>query len=193
MLELFATHTLALAAGAVAMRQKDRMRRKRRDEDHLADAARTIVIQLRSLTTVVTKSRDVEVETAELIDAWRTCATAIAENEHRLPSGWRHLRRSIRAAFGELFGGPSWADISFGAELENVAEFDGRWWDYAVTYYEYVAERLAQVADRPEAVNETELLDFDTWLAVTGRHGQPMPGLLGWRSRRRIVRRMAYE
>lgn len=87
-----------------------------------------------------------------------------------------------------LFGGPAWADISYGGELEDVAEFDGRWWDYAVTYYGYVADRLAQVADRPEAVGKAELLDFDTWLAMTGRHGQPMSALRGRRSGKRLVR-----
>lgn len=172
-LEVVASHIVALAVGAVGMRYQDRLRRRRRDEEHVAEAARAIVTQLRSLKLVVTKSRDVEVSAAEIVDAWRECATAIAETEHRLPRSWRHLRRSIRAALGELFGGPAWADISYGAELQDVADFDGRWWDYAVAYYGYVADGLARIADRPEAVNKSELLDFDTWLAVTGRHGQP--------------------
>lgn len=182
-LELVATHTVALVVGAVWMRYQDRLRRRRRDEEHVVDAAGEIVTQLRSLKIIVSKSRDVEVTSAEIVEAWRTCATAIAENEHRLPRSWRHVRRSTRAALGELFGGPAWADISFGRELEDVAEFDGRWWDYAVTYYGYVTDRLAQVADRPEIVAKAELLDFDTWLAVTGRHGQRTSGL---RSRRRV-------
>jgi hypothetical protein len=151
-LEVVATHIVALVVGAVGMRYQDRLRKRRRDEDHVAEAARAIVTQLRSLRIVVTKSRDVEVSAAEIVNAWRECATAIAETEHRLPRSWRHLRRSIRAALGELFGGPAWADISFGAELQDVADFDGRWWDYAVTYYGYVADGLAQVADRPESV-----------------------------------------
>jgi hypothetical protein len=169
------------------MRYQDRLRRKRRDEVHAADAARAIVTQLRALEIVVTKSRDIEVTAAEIVEAWRTCATAIAENEHRLPRTWRHLKRSIRAALGELFGGPAWADISYGAVLDDVAEFDGRWWDYAVSYYGYVAERLARMADRPEVMEDADLLDFDTWLAVTGRHGQPVSGPRGRQRGRRLL------
>jgi hypothetical protein len=165
-LELIATHVLALAAGALTMRHKDRVRRNRRDQEHLADAAREIVTKLRPLNTVV----------AKVVEAWRACATAIVENQHRLPRSWRHLRRSIRAALGELFGGPSWADTSYGDELEDVADFNGRWWDYALTYCGYLADRLAEVADRPEIASSAELLDFDTWLAATGRHGELSPG-----------------
>ena len=190
-LELIATHVLALAAGAVAMRHKDRLRRKHRDQEHLADAAQQIVAQLRPLRTVVAKSGDLEVESAEIVEAWRACAATIAENQHRLPTGWRHLTRSIRAALGELFGGPSWADISYGDELEEVAKFDGRWWDYALTYYGYVIERLAQMADRPELAGEAELLDFDTWLAVTGRHGELPSGRRGRRNRMELFRALA--
>lgn len=186
-LELAATHIVALVAGAAGMRYQDRLRRRRRDEEQVVDAAREIVTQLRSLTVVVTKSRDVEVTSSEIVEAWRTCATAIAENEHRLPRTWRHLRRSVRAALGELFGGPAWADISYGAELGDVADFDGRWWDYALAYYGYAADRLAQIADRPEVVDDAELLDFDAWLAVTGRHGEPMSGRRGRQSGKRLL------
>jgi hypothetical protein len=190
-LEPIATHILALAGGAVAMRHKDRWRRKRRDQEHLADAAQQIVAKLRPLRTVVAKSRDLKVESAEIVEAWRACATTIAENQHRLPTSWRHLTRSTRAALGELFGGPSWADISYGDELEEVAEFDGRWWDYALTYYGYVVDRLAQVADRPEVAGEAELLDFDTWLAATDRHGELMSWHRGRRNRMRLLRALA--
>jgi hypothetical protein len=187
-LESVATHIFALAAGAMAMRHNDHWRRKRRDQEHLADAAQQIVAKLRPLRTVVAKSRDLKVESAEVIEAWRACATTIAENQHRLPTSWRHLRRSIRAALGELFGGPSWADICYGGELEEVADFDGRWWDYALSYCEYVIDRLARVADRPEVAGEAELLDFDTWLAATDRHGELMSWRRGRRSRMRLLR-----
>lgn len=189
--ELVATHILALAAGAVAMRRNDRWRRKRRDQEHLAEAARAIVARLRPLSTVVAKSRDFDMESEEIVDAWRACATVIAENQHRLPIAWRHLRRSVRAALGELFGGPAWADVSYGGELDEVAEFDGHWWDHALRYYVYVADRLAQAGDRPESVAKAELLDFDTWLAVTGRHGELMPWRRHGRGRRRGVPTLA--
>jgi hypothetical protein len=152
-------YLFALVAGAEALRHNDRWWRKRRDQEHMADAAQQIVAKLRPLRTVVAKSRDLGVESAEVVEAWRVCATTIAENQHRLPTSWRHLRQSIRAGLGELFGGPSWADISYGGELEEVAEFDGRWWDYALSYWEYVIDRLARVADRPEVAGEAELLD----------------------------------
>ena len=170
-IEAVATHVLALMAGPAVVRHRDRWRRKRRDQEHLAEAARAIVAELRPLTVVVTKCRDVPVATSEVAETWRSCASQIAENEHRLPRCWRHLRRSVRAALGEFFGGPAWADISYGDELNEMAEFDGRWWDHALRYYQYLSGRLARIADRPETVAGVELLDFDDRLAVTGRHG----------------------
>lgn len=178
--EAVATHVLALLAGAAAMRHREVWRRKRRDQEHLTEAAQAIVAELRPLAVLVTKSRDVPLEANEVAEVWRSCAAVIAENDHRLPPTWRHLRRSVRAALGELFGGPAWADISYGDELNEMAEFDGRWWDYVLTYYGYLSERLAQIADRPESAADIEILDFDAWLAVTGRHGDVMT----WHRRR---------
>lgn len=171
MIELVSTHLLGLVVGAVGMWLQERWRRRRRDDETRGRAVAEIAAQVRSLRAVVTRTRDVAVETTELIERWRECADAIAEHEHRLPRPWVHLRRSMRAALGELYGGLSWADLSHGDERQEVVPFDHRWWDHAVTYFDYVARRLAEVADRPETAEEAELLDFDVWLSVTGRHG----------------------
>lgn len=164
-----ATHALAFVLGLVTLWYGERMWRGRRRLDATSDAAASIRRALRDVRGLLRRMPDVDVEAAEMAEAWRRCGDLMVEHEHRLPHSWTHLRRSVRAALGEACGGPSLADVTSGPVVAEMAAFDRIWWDHALGYLEYVHSRLGVLEDEPQRAGRSELLSFDVWLRLSGR------------------------
>ena len=98
----------------------------------------------------------------------------------------KHSCRPCRASRGSIMGGHQLRGLASGGRGVRRPL-----WDYALSYCEYVSDRLARVADRPEVAGEAELLDFDTWLTATDRHGELMSRHRGRRNRMRLRRALA--
>jgi hypothetical protein len=93
---------------------------------------------------------------------------AFDRNAHRLPDGWRHLSRSIRAAVGTVFGGITFVDLRPDAVELALEEPDFMWQDFADDYLGYAVYWLLMWGDSTTKRRQ-ELWDFDTWLVRTER------------------------
>lgn len=126
-----ATHGLAFVLGLATLWYGERLLRGRRRLDATSDAASSIRLLLRDIRGLLLRLPDVDVASGEMSGAWRRCADLMVEHDHRLPTSWVHLRRSVRAALGEVCGRPSWGDLTLGPVISEMAEFDRVWWDHA--------------------------------------------------------------
>ena len=126
--------------------------------------------------------RDAELERD--VEQWReileSAYDALDDAHHRLPTGLRHAKRSLRAAIGEATG-LAFIDLRSRAlgEQEELAPFDYRWTSYAVEYVDLVLDSLRLWRDRaPRIAEKVRVPDFDRWLAATGRYSPGGPAEL---------------
>lgn len=106
-------------------------------------------------------------EVGSAIVAW---SEAFDRQGHRLPSEWRHVGRSVRAAVGEVFGGVAMADLR--PEMANypLAEPNFQWQDFADDYLTHVLDAVVRWGDGQGS--GVKLRAFDSWLDATGRRSR---------------------
>ncbi|WP_217615963.1 hypothetical protein [Cellulomonas sp. GbtcB1] len=148
---------IATIAAIAAHRSKDRAAGRR-------SAADAICPRLQDLLQLVRKwDRDAAV--VRWFEATEGALNAIEAESHRLPEGWGHLRRSIRAAIGEATGTFAFADRGAHDLTAELPERCPTWADNAEEYLTYALKSVRTWRDlAPSSRRSPELVDFDTWL-----------------------------
>lgn len=194
LVEIVVTATGGVAAGLCGHRLSLRREWARQRGVLRNEAAQQLLVPLRALRDLFRQSEH-EAPTPE---TWGAAIVALAgahdDVSHRLPQGWSHLLRSVRAAAGEFIGAPSLADLDRRLTSAPVAQHDERWRQHGLEYIDYVIFRLQVWADEPLAREpvHSRLLAFDDWLALTGRHGhRPSPLVAARRGWKRGIAREA--
>lgn len=184
------THAAALLIGALGMRYEEYRETRHRRALALAAGSEAVRAALKPVTVWLKQAASRAADGRELAERWRTAHDVITDQRHVFPEQWLHLSRSLRDALGEYAGAPSMAHEEYGPEVETATPHDQKWWDNAVTYFEYVSHMLSLLVARPEVARRTHLYDFDEWLARTGRHGTErwLAGLPRWRRWRERMR-----
>lgn len=73
------------------------------------------------------------------------------QHDAALPDGARHVRREVRAAMGNYFGGASLAAVDAEMASYPLSEPDPYWRDISMSYIEYVMTSLQLSLVRPKA------------------------------------------
>ena len=149
-----------------------RQTRKQEERGQRRLSAADLAQPLRDLRTLVRKHGRMDIEPSEVSAAFQSWFEAVDRHQHRLPDGWRHISRSVRAAAGTVFGAVSFVDIRPDAVLEPLEDPDGLWQDFVDDYIGYVLDRIMRWGDSSES-GRGELLQFDPWLVRTERR-QPI-------------------
>jgi hypothetical protein len=110
----------------------------------------------------------VDIQNGEVASAFQSWFEAVDRHQHRLPSEWRHVSRSVRAAAGIVLGPVSFVDIRPETAREPLEDPDILWQDFADDYLGYVLDRIMRWGGSIES-GRSELLQFDPWLVRTGR------------------------
>lgn len=145
-----------------------RQSRKQEKRGHRLLSAADLAQPLRDLRTLVRKHGRVDIQDGEVASAFQSWFEAMDRHQHRLPSEWRHVSRSVRAAAGTVFGPVSFVDIRPDTAREPLEDPDILWQDFADDYLGYVLDRIMRWGDSSES-GRSELLQFDPWLVRTGR------------------------
>lgn len=156
----------AFISGRLGLVQADRSETTRLRRE-TADDLVTTLSELRRLLRDADGSRD--------IDAWSKTVDitfdAVNDARHRLPSGWRHLKHSLRAALGEAVGAVAFVDIRSAHDKDELATYSHRWTEYAMEYTDLVIDSTRRWRDaRAKVAPKVTLLNYDDWLARTGRY-----------------------
>ena len=160
----------------------------RNDQIVLArEAATRLLPELRRLRDLARDSRHDELHPRAWAEAITGFTRAYDDFGHRLPAGWRHIQRSVRAAVGEFAGGVVDADLDKRMVDYPLPARDYTWLNNAIDYLEYVVWRLQVWNDTPlgRDVQRRQLLAFDAWLA---RRSDAQPPIGGRRRRRLALR-----
>ena len=107
-------------------------------------------------------------------DQWASVVSsaydAVDDARHRLPRGWRHLKRSLRAAIGEAVGGVAMVDLRAPSQ-QLLGTFNHRWVEYALEYIDLTLDSTRRWRDaKPSMASKINLLSYDDWLAKTERY-----------------------
>jgi hypothetical protein len=172
-LEALVATTGGVAAGVCGDRLALRRERTQQRETRLREAGERLLVALREMRELFRRSQSIRLDS----EAWAAGIIALARADedvaHRLPPGWGHLLRSVRAATGEFIGAPSLADLDSRVIFTPVAAHDERWRQYGLEYLDYVTFRVQSWTDEPSRREvRRPPLTFDNWLATTGRHGE---------------------
>jgi hypothetical protein len=103
-------------------------------------AAADLAQALRELQMLMRKQGRVEVDQREVADAFSRWGQALDRQQHRLPDDWRHLRRSVLAAAGTVFGGIAFTHLRPDAADPPLEEPDFLWQDFGDDYIDYVLD-----------------------------------------------------
>lgn len=160
----------ALAGSYAGFRLSSRASRTADVRSIRHEAAADLSAPIRDLRTMSRRWGRVELGQAEVSSAVIAWSEAFDRQAHRLPTEWRHVGRSVRAAIGEVFGGVAIADIRPEMAAYPLAKPNFKWQDFADDYLTHVLDAIVRWGDgEPSARN---LRSFDSWLSVTGRHHQ---------------------
>ncbi|WP_261819852.1 hypothetical protein [Nocardioides sp. OK12] len=132
------------------------------------EAAADLCAPLRDLRSMSRRWGRVELAQGEVGSAVIAWSEAFDRQGHRLPTDWRHVGQSVRAAVGEVFGGVAVADIRPEMAAYPLADPDFKWQDFADDYLTYVLDAVVRWGDGDRSARK--LRNFDSWLAITGRH-----------------------
>lgn len=77
-----------------------------------------------------------------------------------LPTGMRSIRRDVREAVGNYFGGVSLASIDPRMASYPLSEPDGYWREISISYLEYVMVKAQQTLMQP---NTSPMVHFSEW------------------------------
>lgn len=182
LVELLATTAAAsvgaFISGRMGLIQADRSETTRLRRE-TAEELVTALSDLRRLLRDADGSRDVDIWSRTVDIAF----DAISDAQHRLPSGWRHLKRSLRAAVGEAVGGVAFVDLHSAHDKDELATYDYRWTEYAMEYTDLVIDGTRRWRDaRAKVARKMTLISYDDWLRRTGRYdpdGASQPGRRG--------------
>lgn len=178
---------IPLASGAALGVLGDRLtlhRDARSDQIALArEAAARLLPELRRPRDLARDSRQDELHPRAWADAITGFTRAYDDFGHRLPDGWRHVLRSVRAAVGEFAGGVVDADLDKRMVDYPLPARDFNWLNNAIEYLEYVVWRLQVWNDSPLSRDgaRRQLLAFDPWLARRSDAQPPILGRRRWR------------
>jgi uncharacterized protein YigA (DUF484 family) len=136
---------------------RDRLARAR-------DASQALLPALRRLLDLARDGQHEQHHPRAWSEAMTGFARAYHDVGHRLPDGWRHLLRSVRAAMGEFAGGVVMADLDKRMVEYPLATRDQEWLVHAIDYLEYVVHMVQRWEDE-RLRRRHVLLEFDTWLA----------------------------
>jgi hypothetical protein len=123
---------------------------------------------LRELRALVRRHGRADLTSGDVAAAYADWAAAFDRNAHRLPDGWRHLSRSVRAAVGTVFGGITFVDLRPDAVELALEGPDFTWQDFADDYLDYAVYWLLRWGDSTTKRRQ-ELWDYDTWLVRSER------------------------
>ena len=87
----------------------------------------------------------------DVSSAITTFETLCMQHDAALPEGVRGLRREVRAAIGNYFGGASLAAVDAEMASYPLSEPDPYWRDVSISYVEYVMTALQLSVVRPKA------------------------------------------
>lgn len=184
-LDVVVASTGGVAAGVVGDRLALRRERNRGRELRRREAGERALTALREIRTLFRESHYADLPSAEWARTIVALGTIDDDVRHRLPEGWRHVMYSVRAAVGEYAGVACFADVDRRAGEGPLASHDEEWRQNGLDYVDYLISRLQQWTDEPSADGRKVggLLDYDVWLARTGRHDAFDLGLphRGWR------------
>jgi hypothetical protein len=178
-----------LASGAALGVLGDRLtlrREARNDQIALArEATSRLLPELRRLRDLARDSRHDELHPRAWAEAITGFTRAYDDFGHRLPDGWRHVQRSVRAAVGEFAGGVVDADLDKRMVDYPLPVHDHVWLNNAIDYLEYVIWKVQVWNDAPlsRQVQRLPLLAFDPWLAARSS----VPPLFPWSRRRKVA------
>lgn len=142
------------------------------------EAAADLSAPIRDLRSMSRRWGRVELAQQEVSSAVVAWSEAFDRQGHRLPTEWRHLVRSVRAAAGEVFGGVVLADVRPDMATYALADPNDRWQDFADDYLTYALNVVVRWGDGDNSIKN--LRTFDSWLQATGRHSwNPKQGRVG--------------
>lgn len=135
------------------------------------EAASDLAATLRDLRGFLTRPGRVDVRQSDVARAFLSWVAAFDRQQHLLPSDWRHLGSSVRAAVGTVFGAVTLADIRPDLEDYPLADADFEWQDHTHFYLDYLLDRVNRWgnAERVKAP-----LALDPWLTETERRVRPL-------------------
>lgn len=134
------------------------------------EAAADLSAPIRDLRGMSRRWGRVELAQEEVSSAIVAWSGAFDRQYHRLPAGWKHIGRSVRAAAGEVFGGVVQAALRPDMASYPLADPDYKWQDFADDYLTYVLDVIVRWGDGDNSIKD--LLNFDSWLQATGRHSR---------------------
>lgn len=132
------------------------------------EAAADLSATIRDLRSMSRRWGRVELTQGEVSSAIVAWSEAFDRQSHRLPTRWRHLGRSVRAAAGEVFGGVVLTDLRPDMATCPLADPNYKWQDFADDYLTYVLNGIVRWGDGENSIKD--LRSFDSWLQATGRH-----------------------
>lgn len=117
---------------------------------HVA-AVGSLLPSLATLRALLHQSAVSTVLAEDVSSAITNFETVCMQHDAALPDGLRGLRREVRAAIGNYFGGASLAAVD--AKMANypLSEPDPYWRDISLSYVEYVMTTLQLSVVRPKA------------------------------------------
>lgn len=115
------------------------------------------VASLRALLHVSTARTVRSIEVTSAVEEFESLCM---QNDAALPMGLRSVRRQVRAAVGNYFGGPSLAALD--ARLSDLPLCDPEpyWQDVSRSYVEYIMTQLQLGMIRPD---RSRIIRFDEW------------------------------
>lgn len=159
-----------LGSGVAVTLVNHALAQRRLHAERVHEAVLEVRGAVRRLSRLIRQRGTTEIDGREIAGAFRDCEEVIRTRRAALGRDWRHLGRSVRFAVGEDVGMPSWADLDWSDEIAEVSPLDRCWWQYAVEYLEYVDDRLGEAVIGGRRPANVELINYDTWLSVTGRY-----------------------
>jgi hypothetical protein len=115
------------------------------------EAVRAIGSAVTELSGVVQQADVVSLDNSDVAGAVRRFDQEWQQWEYQLPEGSAHLRRSVREAMANCFGGPATVGLDPRCETLPRSAFDTYWWELLVSYLDHVRFRFSRwlVEDAP--------------------------------------------
>lgn len=128
------------------------------------EAVRAIGNAVTKLLSAVQHADVVPLDNAGVAEAVRLFDLEWQKWEYQLPQGSSHLRRSVREAMANCFGGPATAGLDPRCETLPRSAFDTYWWDLLVSYLDHVRFRFSRwlVKDAPTPLVTEQYLRWRT-------------------------------
>lgn len=151
---------------------------------HASTAAAEVLTSLRELQRLIRlHSCRMTLEASEVGRAVAAFGEVDDRHRHRLPSGMRHVRKSVLDAVGTVFGAVAFAHIRPDTGDHPLEEPHAMWAGYADEYIDHATAHLALWGD---GMSDAGFSTFNDWLIETGRRGLP-----GTNSGNRIYKEIA--